>query len=509
MQKAEKRIASTAILMVFVTLLSKVLGMLRDILLAQNFGTSMDAVAYEAASRLPITLFDFALGGVVTAAFIPIFNELMVKEGRQRAFAFANRYFNLILCVTVGISICGIVFSSPLISFLAPKIDGEAKAFAASLSRVMFPMIIFTGIAYCFVGILQSFEKYTLPAVMSLVSNLVMVLYFYTLCDRYGVWGLSVALVIGWFLQAAIQAPAAHRLGFRFKPTLHFRDEHIRRALRMAVPILVCSWLQPVCNVINTRYASGFADGSAITMVSYANRLYIIIVGIFSFVATNLLFPRLSRAEAGGDRDGAKKFAGSSVKILLYIMIPLSVGIFLLAEPITRAIYMRDKFTAQDAEMTASVLRLFAIGIPFMSANEVLTKLFFAMQRVKEPMLASVAAIACNIALVTVLVRTIGFDGIGIASSLTIVICAVLNYIFLSRNGALLCRNDFADLAKSLLAAVLMGICVYLLHTHLAIGSDILRVLLLGGIGAIVYGIVLLLLSPSEIRSFMKRVHHD
>ncbi len=507
LQKAGKHIAGTAILMVFVTLLAKALGMLRDILLAEHFGTSMDAVAYEAASRLPITLFDFALGGVVTAAFIPIFNELMVKEGKQRAFAFANRYFNLILCITLAISACGMLLSPQLVSFLAPDIDGAAKALAASLSRVMFPMILFTGIAYCYVGILQSFEQYMLPAVMSLVSNLVMVLYFYTLCDRYGVWGLSVALVIGWFLQAAIQAPAAHKLGFRFSPTLQFKDTHILRALKMAVPILVCSWLQPVCNVINTRLASAFEDGSAITMVSYANRLYIIIVGIFSFVATNLLFPRLSRAEAGGDRDGAKQFAGGSVKILLYIMLPLSVGIFLLAEPITRAIYMRGAFTAYDAAMTASVLRLFAIGIPFMSANEVFTKLFFAMQRVKAPMLASVVSIATNVLLVLLLVGAIGFDGIALASSLTIAICAALNYILLMRDGALFRRRDWLDLAKSLFAAGLMGACVYLMHTHFSLGSDILRVLLLGGSGAIVYGILLLLLSPTEIRNLIKRNH--
>lgn len=491
--------------MVFVTLFAKVLGMLRDILLAQNFGTAMDAVAYEAASRLPITLFDFALGGVVTAAFIPIFNELLVKEGKESAFAFANRYFNLILCITSVITICGMLFSSPLVSFLAPEIDGAIKALAASLSRVMFPMIIFTGIAYCFVGILQSFEKYTLPAVMSLVSNLVMVLYFYTLSDRYGVWGLSVALVIGWFLQAAIQAPAAHSLGFRFKPTLGFGDPYIRRALKMAIPILVCSWLQPVCNVINTRFASGFEEGSAITMVSYANRLYIIIVGIFSFVATNLLFPRLSRAEAGGDRAGAKKFAGGSVKILLYIMLPLSVGIFILAEPITRAIYMRGAFTAHDAEMTAAVLRLLALGMPFMSANEVFTKLFFAMQHVKTPMIASIAAIGANLLLVTLFVHLIGFDGIALSSSMTIAICTAINYILLSRGGVLLVKQDWMDLVKSLAATVVMGACVYVAHTYLPLSSDILRVLLLGGIGVAIYGGLLLILSPTEIRAFMKR----
>ena len=507
--KAGKRIAGTALLMVFVTVFAKVLGLLRDMLLAESFGTSMPAVAYEAASRLPITLFDFALGGVVTAAFIPIFNELLVKAGKKDAFAFANRYFNLMLCITIAISVCGMLCSAPLVSFLAPKIGPDAKVLAAALSRVMFPMIVFTGIAYCYVGILQSFEQYTLPAVMSLVSNLVMVLYFYTLCDRFGVWGLSAALVLGWFLQAAIQAPAAHKLGFRFKPTLQFRDPHIIRALKMALPILVCSWLQPVCNVINTRFASGFEGGSAITMVNYANRLYIIVVGIFSFVATNLLFPKLSRAEAGGDRAGAKKFAGASVKILLYLMLPLAAGIYILAEPLVRMIYMRGAFTAHDAAMTADALRLLALGIPFMSANEVMTKLFFAMQRVKAPMIASFVSIVMNLATVTAFVRLFGFDGIMLASSITIAICAILNYLLLSKGGALFGKRDLADLLKSLLATAGMCLCVSLLHAKLPIASDILRILMLGGVGVIIYGGILLLLAPTEIRTLLKREKHD
>lgn len=505
MKAAGKHIASTAIFMVLVTVIAKALGLLRNMLLASNFGTSMDSVAYEAASRLPLTLFDFALGGVVTAAFIPIFNELIVKKGKDSAFAFANRYFNLILCITVAISVCGIVFSSPLISFLAPKLDGEVKALAASLSRLMFPMIIFTGIAYCYVGVLQSFEKYTLPAIMSLVSNLVMVLYFYTLCDKFGVWGLSVSLVVGWFLQAAIQAPAAHKLGFRFKPTLSFNDTYIIRALKMSLPILVCSWLQPVCNAINTRFASGFEDGSAISMVNYANNLYIIIVGVFSFVATNLLFPKLSRAEAVGDSDGARQFAGGSVKILLYLMIPLSAGIYLLAEPIIRTIYMRGAFTAHDAEMTASLLKYLALGIPFMSANEVLTKLFFAMKKVKEPMTASITAIVVNIALVTVLVNVIGLNGVAVASSVTIALCAILNFVFVSRSGAVLLAKDFFDIAKSIVSTAVMSACVYFVRGAVNISNDILLLVVLGGIGVVVYGVLLLILSPTEIRNILKR----
>lgn len=503
MSKGGKRLAGTAVLMVFVTLLSKLLGMLRDILLAHNFGTATEAIAYEAASRLPITLFDFALGGVVTAAFIPIFNELMVKEGKEKAFSFANKYFNLILAVTALIAICGTVFSKGLVSFLAPDISADAKELASSLSRIMFPMIVFTGIAYCYVGILQSFEKYTLPAIMSLVSNLVMVVYFFTLCEKYGVWGLSVSLLVGWFLQAAIQAPSAHKLGFRYRLALPFGDGYILRAMKMALPILVCSWLQPVCNVINTRFASAFEGGSAITMVNYANRLYIIIVGVFSFVATNLLFPKLSRAEAGGDRSGAKHFAGTSLKVLLYIMIPLSAGIYLLSEPIVRVIYMRGEFTAHDAEVTAAVLRLFAVGIPFMSANEILTKLFFAMQKVKAPMIASVVSIAVNIGLVTLLVGTVGFDGIALASSVTIAVCAILNFILLSKDGALLHIKDALDIVKSLVATLLMcaAVSAILYFTDL---PDIITACICGAAGVIIYAIAFVLLSPTEIRELIR-----
>ena len=248
-------------------------------------------------------------------------------------------------------------------------------------------------------------------------------------------------------------------------------------------------------------------------MVSYANRLYIIIVGIFSFVATNLLFPKLSRAEASGDADGARRFAGGSIKILLLIMLPLAVGVFLLAEPVTRAVYMRNEFTAHDAEMTASVLRLFALGIPFMSANEVLTKLFFARQSVKAPMLSSLISILFNIALCSLLVYTIGFDGIGIASSATIALCTVLNFAFLSRRGALLDRRDFADLAKLLLCTAVMAAAVLAFDRFTAPDTDILRVLTDGAVGVCVYGASLLVLPTAEVRTLkeklFKRSSHD
>ena len=182
-------IAKTAILMVIVTICSKVLGMLRDVLLANGYGTTSAAVAFDTASRLPILIFDFVIGGVITASFIPVFNELLVKKGKEEALKFANLYVNVILVITLLISVAGVLLASPLVTFLAPDIEAETRVLAVSLSRIMFPMIIFTGLAFSFVGILLSFGKFLLPAVISLVSNLIMVLYFLTLDSRFGISG--------------------------------------------------------------------------------------------------------------------------------------------------------------------------------------------------------------------------------------------------------------------------------------------------------------------------------
>ena len=208
MEKGKNRIFKTAFLMVVITLSAKVLGMLRDILLASSYGTSSDAVAYDTASRLPLLIFDFVIGGVVTASFIPVFNEVSFKEGKEKAFDFANCFINAVLLLTSIITVIGFVFASPLVSVLAPSLEESTAVLAVSLTRIMFPMVIFTGLAYCFVGLLQSFDKFLLPALISLVSNLIMVLYFVFFNEEFGIYGLSVAMLCGWGSQALIQMPS-------------------------------------------------------------------------------------------------------------------------------------------------------------------------------------------------------------------------------------------------------------------------------------------------------------
>ena len=458
----KKSLAKSAVLMGIIILLSKVMGLVRDSMIASAYGTTASAIAYESASKLPVTIFDFVLGGVVTSAFIPVYNSLAVKKGRQAALSFAQSYVNLILVITLTLSLVGVIFAPALVSFIAPELEGTTASLASHLTRIMFPMVIFVGLAFSFVGFLQSEGEYNIPAVISLVSNLIMVGYLLFLNNTFGVTGLAVSMLIGWGAQAAVQIPAVRKRGFRYKLTAPLATPEIARAAKNTFPILIATWTTPVCSLINTQLASGIDGGRAIGALGYANRLYIIIVGLFSFVATNLLFPYFARAAAEGNRDESNRLTRTSIRTLTFIIAPISVGVMVLAEPFVALIYENGSFNASDTAITATALRYYAVGMVFAAAGEVLTKAFFAVEKTRLPMISSMISIGFNIAVIAVFGEKLGIGGIALVSACAAGVNMAVNWILAVRLKLISPdRSDAADLAKSLLSAVLMGIAVY------------------------------------------------
>ena len=496
---------STAAVMAGIILLAKALGLLRDVLVAQVYGTTSPAVAYETASRLPVLIFDFVIGGVVSVAFIPVFSDLLVREGKKSAMRYAASYMNLIFVLTTAITLIGILFASPLVGFLAPDLPPETKAMAVELTRIMFPMVICTGLAYSFVGVLQSMGEFRIPALISLVSNLIMVAYLLFGSSRFGIYGLAVAMLAGWAAQAVIQIPKLRALGFRVSIRAGLYSPHIARSLKMAVPILIGTWTQPLCSVINTRFASAMEGGRAITALGYANRFYMILVGVFSFVATNLLFPYFSRAAAQGELAQSRRMMVNSVKTLSFIIAPISVGLAALAEPISAILYERGEFTSADTALTASALRCFAVGMLFVAANEVLTKSFFAEGRPKIPMATSLIAMVVNIGLVVVL-SNFGIGGIALASGLASVVQCILNVAAMCRvSRARLPRADGMDIAKSVFAAFCMGGILLLLLPYFPEGN-LVRTVLAVLLGSVVYAVSTVLLRSEEAQYILSKI---
>lgn len=507
-----KGVLKTAGFMAIATLLAKLCGLARETLIAAYFSTGTEGSAYLTATQLPITLFDIVIGGVISASFIPIFNDLLEKKDKKSAMRFANKFICLILMISVLISVFGIVFSDGLITMIAPKFDNATHDLAAQLSSIMFPMIIFTGLAFSFVGILQTFGEFNIPAVMSLISNLAVIAYFPLFGKKFGVYGLSVAMLVSWSLQVVVQIPSLKKFGFSFRPTLKIWDKDIKRAMMLAGPMLVSTWVQPLYSIVNTRIASGF-DG-AVPILNYANRLYIVVTGVFSFVVTNLIFPKLSRANSANCTDETNSLIVTSMKAVTMVILPIMVIFTILPKPIISVIYNHGKFDAVNE--TSLALACYSVGMIGMSLNEVLSKSFFSMQNSKTPMVNAIISMIFNIIFAYTLSAKLGVCGLALAAAFGSIINAVLNYVCMrKKRGKLFSEKDKNDIIKVIISAVCMAVAVFAVYIPLKewVETGILQSLVTGAAsgaaGMIVYAAAIIISGESEIKDLLKNIRKE
>ena len=499
-----KKAVKTVSFMVAATMLSKILGLLRDMFIAGSYGTSDVASAFMSASNIPVSFFDLTLGVAVMSTFIPVFNKYLQAGDKKRALEFSNNFINIMTLISVMFCVLGMLFSRQLAHVFAPGFDAETSALTARLLVVLMPTTICTTLAYCFVGILQSFDEFNIPAVISLVSNLLVICYLLFFNRRFGIFGLAAAMLIGWGCQVLVQIPSLIKKGYRYRFTLDFRDEGVREALLLSVPILISSWVQPITVVVNKMFGS-YMPG-AVSALEYANRLYIIIVGVFAFGLTNYIFPALSRLSSARNTAEFAHVMKRSVRVMLLLIVPITVGVVLLAEELVTAIYGRGEFDAQSIRMTAAALRCYAIGMLAYGLNEIMNKCFYAMKNGKIPMLASVCGIVTTVAVSSVMTGVFhaGTGGLAFGAACAVIVVAVILIAAMNR------RNRFVDGAlaryagKILLAAALMGAAVFgissaTLHLHLYI-----RLAAAVGGGAILYFALLWLWRVEELREVLK-----
>ena len=505
-----KKMLKTAGFMAIATFLTKVLGLARDMLIAGFFGTGTEADAYMTATRLPTTLFDLVIGGVISSAFIPVFNGVLEKESKKKALEFANRFVGMVMLITLVISVLGIVFSDGLISFMAPEFDIKTHSLAMELSNIMFPMIIFTGLAFSFVGILQSFGEFNIPAIMSLVSNAAVIVYFVLFGKKFGVFGLSVTMLLAWGLQVIIQIPSLIKFGYKFRPRLNFKDKNIHLAMKLAVPMLISTWVQPLYTIVNTRLASGIYKG--VSSMEYANRLYLVITGVFSFVVTNLIFPKLSRANVSGNKDDAKELTIFSLKLISLVILPVMAVFVVLSRPVIAILYQHGGFMPEDTIRTGGALSCYAFGMIGMAFNEILSKSFFSMQNSKTPMVNAILSMIVNIAIAYTASKPYGISGLAIATACGSTVNAVLNFIGIRKYyGRFLSKEDTVNILKMVLAAAVMGAVMYIISAIITGGSalsfaaSILTVAACGTAGLLVYGVLCLLFRVDIIVNLLRK----
>lgn len=457
MEQRKDNATKTISMVMLMTLLGKGLGLYRDHLLAIHYGMGQEANAFYTASRIPRVFFDAMFASAISACFIPVFSEYLTKGGKEKAFSFSRTFLTVIGILTAVLSVVGMVFSDGLVALFAGGYNAETTALAVSLTRIMFPTAFFTGVAFSFVGILQSLDEFTIPALISAVSNAVIILYFWLLDSTYGIYGLAVAFLVGWLLQAVVQLPRLHSLGFRYRPEGGVRSEGMRKVFALMGSVMVSAWVQPINLTINSRFGSHLFDGAGVSAIEYSTNLYLVIAGVFVLSITNVIFPRLSRLTADGQKTAVRDTVRQTLHTSLFFVFPMSAGLVCVAKPLVSFLYGGGAFDDQAVTITASALGYVSLGMAGYAVQNILSRVYFARQNGRVPLVTGALSILVNLLLCMVLTEPMQVDGLAIASAVSATVSALLLLFPLAREDRTLLGGGFlTDLLKMLLSALVM-----------------------------------------------------
>jgi putative peptidoglycan lipid II flippase len=381
---------------------SRVLGLIREQVFAALFGGGRVMDAFTIAFRVPNFLRDMFAEGALSTAFVTTFSKTIATDGEAQAWKLANKVATLTAVVLSALCLIGIALAPYIIAFTAPGFDADKAALTVWLARVMYPFILLVSLAALVMGMLNARHVFGVPAMASSFFNLGSILGGATigwyLDPHFGeraATGLAVGTLIGGAMQLAVQMPALFRLGFRLRPDFRWRDAGVRAILRLMGPAVIAASSVQVNVLVNSIYASHLADGSVFSL-QVAFRLMQLPLGMFGVTLGTVSLPVLARLVASGDVPQFRSELARSLRLVLLLTIPSTIGLMVLAEPIVSLLYQHGRFSAHDTAEAAGALRFYAVGLCAYAALKILVNAFYAIDKRRTPMLVSLAAIGLN-----------------------------------------------------------------------------------------------------------------
>lgn len=491
-------------LVIVITFLGKALGLIRDMLLGHHFATGMESTAFLTASQIPRNFFDAVFASAISSSFIPIFNEILEKKGKDEAFKLTRSFFTLMGLFTLLLSGIGILFAPQLTTLFADGFDAETAALCTRLLRMLFPTVFFTGIAFSMVGVLQSLGEFNIPAALSIASNGIIIVYYLFFCDQFGIYGLTIAFLIGWAMQALMQIPSLHRFGFRYVPSLWHPG--IRSIFALMLPVMVSTWIQPINQAVSTRFGSYLFDGAGVSAINYANSIFTVVAGILVLSITNVIFPEMSRLSTQNKTKELQELVSSSLRKMLFLLLPMTVGMMLLSTPLIQLFYEHGVWDDFSTRITSRALMFLSVGMIGYGVQNVLVRVFYAEKNGKAPLITGVVSILFNLLLCAVLSPVLDVAGLALASALSTTVSALLLLVFMvKRNKGMFDTAFWSALVRMVCCTVVMGIVVALVKagcSSVLPATVIGRCILLAGCtaaGIVSYFVTALLLRLDEL----------
>ncbi|PYU87150.1 MAG: murein biosynthesis integral membrane protein MurJ [Acidobacteria bacterium] len=461
----KKHILKSASIISLVTIVSRILGYVREQRIALLLGTTAAADAYNLAYRIPNLFRRLVAEGSMTASFIPVFTTYMREKTKEEVWEFANRLFWTLALVVAVITILGMVFSPAVVHLFAGKNIAEAQAI--ELNRIVFPYLFFVALAALAMGILNCFHVFGLPAATPVCLNLATILFTFVVVRSHfkdSATAIVVGVLVGGVLQFLIQVPLLVQKGMRFNFGLSFSHPGIRNVARLMIPRLFGIGIGQINLFVDTRFATATVMPiGSLAALTVADRVMELVLGGYAIAVATAILPMMSHQAAAKDYESLKKTLAFSVRIVAFITIPAALGLMILREPIIRVLFQHGQFVAESTRLTARALLYYAVGLPALATVKLVVPAFYSTGDTKTPVIVASISLGINI-LLNIIFLQFFFKRVqnGGPALATAIACFfdffALFIIFRLRYGAMGTMEILRSFGKTSLCASIMGV---------------------------------------------------
>ena len=530
-------VARSAGIVSLAVMASRVLGLAREMVFAYFFGASKSFAndAFVIAFRIPNLLRDLFAEGALSSAFVPVFSDYLVTKGEKEAFRLSNLVATTLIVILGLLVILGVIFAEPIVGLFAHGFANEPEKFALTvrLTRIMMPFILLIALAAQAMGVLNARDRFGIPALASSFFNVGSILggvasaAFITdptfshpiraIADHPtdAIIGMAYGVLIGGFLQFAVQWPSLRKAGFHYKPMLSFSDPGVRRIFKLIGPAVIGAAAVQVNVLINSNFASsvvnpatGTIDNGPVSWLNYAFRLMQFPIGVFGVAIATATLPSISRSAALTEIGEFRRTIASSIRLAFLLTIPSAVGLAVLGHPIIALIYERGGFKANDTDRTAAALAFYAIGLAGYSAIKILAPAFYALGDARMPMMISLLSIVTNFVMNWMLVGVLQERGLALSTSAVALMNFALLYVIMQRRiKGIEGRKTAMAVGKIILASIVMGAACYGVSNGISkfagesFVARVVNVLASVGVGMAVFYLGASLLGVEELRA--------
>lgn len=494
---------TTALLLMVLTIVSKIIGFGRELALSYTYGASSVSDAYIVALSIPTAIFGMVVAGVV-AGYIPMYSKLKTQKGDLEANKFTSNVLSILLFFSSLVLGAGLLFTENIVKIFATGFGPAALQQTVEFTRISFFGILFTGIIAVFSGYLQVNGQFLIPELLGFPLNFFIISFIFLSKGRSPNL-LILGFVLGAMAQFLFLIPSVLKTGYKHTLRLDFKSQNIRELTLMAIPIILGSSVHQINVLIDRTLASRLETGG-ISALNYAERLNGFVQGIFVVSIVTVLYPMISKMVASDNLNGVKKTVSEALVSISLLVVPVTVGILIFSTQIVTVLFGYGAFGEQAIRLTSSALFFYSIGMIAAGFQNVLVKVFYSMGDTKSPVLISALGVALNVTLNIVLAQVFGIGGLALATSLAAIFVTIFLFIKLRKKiGAFGMRETAKTFTKIVVASSLMGVVArgsFVFVNRFA--GMTLSFFAAVGIGALVYFVLIFSLNINEVTDLIE-----